>query len=626
MNRTQFREQLTAEHKPLLLDGAMGTLLYSYGAAMDRPLCLLNIENPKLVAEVHRAYIEAGADVIETNTFDANRFKLGKHGSAEKAAELNSAAVTIARRVIDSTFRPVLLAGSIGPLAVTLAPLGRVTQREARAAFMEQINALVDPPHTRGVDWLILETQTNLHEIETAVEVARSLAPHIPIIAQMTFNRDDRTLMGDTPLQVALRLKQLGVDALGVNCSSGPAQLLRLLTAMHQVVPDMPLAGSPNAGWPEDIEGGRVLYPASPAYFAQHVGAYRTLGVRLMGGCCGTTADHIAAMRREIDQPTAVSPEARPLPTQLVGHKTETRPTNSPDQPTQLARALQKGEFFVSVELTPPHGTAVQKLLASARSLHEAGATFFNMADMPQARMRMSAWAAAYLLQQNLGHETILHVPTRGRNLLRLQADLLAAHALGLRNLFVLMGERAKVGDYPEGEDVYDIMPSGLIKLIKEQFNAGVDQLDRALDQPTNFLVGCGVNLNSPNPTREMRLLHENIQNGADFALSRLVFDVDKVREFMAGYQREYGRLIPLIAAVQPLPNAAVADFLHHEVPGLLIPEKYRQALRLSDDEWQGVNIAQELLLGLRDVVQGVVIVPYAGRYDLAADVLDVLA
>ena len=245
MNRTQFREQLTAEHKPLLLDGAMGTLLYSYGAAMDRPLCLLNIENPKLVAEVHRAYIEAGADVIETNTFDANRFKLGKHGSAEKAAELNSAAVTIARRVIDSTFRPVLLAGSIGPLAVTLAPLGRVTQREARAAFMEQINALVDPPHTRGVDWLILETQTNLHEIETAVEVARSLAPHIPIIAQMTFNRDDRTLMGDTPLQVALRLKQLGVDALGVNCSSGPAQLLRLLTAMHQVVPDMPLAAGP---------------------------------------------------------------------------------------------------------------------------------------------------------------------------------------------------------------------------------------------------------------------------------------------------------------------------------------------------------------------------------------------
>lgn len=621
MNRTQFKDRL-AQEKPLLLDGAMGTMLYSFGAGMDRPLCLLNLENPKLVADVHRAYIEAGADIIETNTFDANRFKLGKHGLAAKAAELNTAAVTIARRMIDSSFKPVLLAGSVGPLAVTMAPLGRVTQREVRAAFMEQINALVDPPQERGVDLLILETQTNVLEVETAVEVARSLAPHVPIIAQMTFNRDDRTLLGDTAVQVALRLKQLGVDALGVNCSSGPAQLLRLLTAMHQAVPDLPLAGSPNAGWPEDMEGGRVFYPATPGYFAEHVGAYRTLGVRLMGGCCGTTAEHIAAMRREIDQPTA---HPRPLVVAAPRHRAEEHAPLSADQPTQLAQALRAGDFVVSVEMTPPRGTAVQKLLASTRSLNEAGVQFFNVADIPQARMRMSAWAAAHLIQHNLGLETILHVPTRGRNLLRLQADLLGAHALGLRNLFVLMGERAKVGDYPEADDHYDIMPSGLIKLIKEQLNAGVDQLDRSLDQPTNFVVGCGVNLNSPNPAREMRLLHENIQNGADFALSRLLFDVPAAREFLQTYQREYGDLVPLMAAVQPLPNANVTEFLHHEVPGVSIPEPYRKAMRMADNEWQGVNIAQEILLGLREVVQGVLIVPYGGRYDLAADVLDVL-
>lgn len=622
MNRTEFQTKITAD-KPLLLDGAMGTVLYTFGAPVERPLCLLNTENPKIVAEVHRAYIEAGADIIETNTFDANRFKLAKHGQAERAAELNAAAVTIARRVIDSSFKSILLAGSIGPLAVTMAPLGRVTHREVRAAFMEQINALVNPPNANGVDLLILETHTNLHEVEVAIEVARDLVPHTPIIAQMTFNRDDRTLFGETAIQVALRLKQLGVDVLGVNCSSGPAQLLRLLNGMRQVAPEMPLSGAPNAGWPEDIEGGRVLYPATPSYFADYVGAFRDLGVKVVGGCCGTTAEHIAAMRVAIDSPVE---SKRPLPTIDVHHHEEKRAITSPDQPTRLATALQEGTFITSVEMTPPRGTAVQKLIASARSLHEAGATFLNIADIPQARMRMSAWAAGHLIQQQLPVEAILHFPTRGRNLLRVQADLLAAHALGLRNLFVMVGDRAKVGDYPDADDNYDIMPSGLIKIIKEQLNAGVDKSDKALDQPTNFVVGCGVNLNSRNPAREMRLLHENIVNGADFALSRFVFDAQLAQNFIKQYQQEYGDLIPIIASIHPLYSATVTEFLHHEVPGLIIPEKHRQVMRqFGNDPWQGVNIAQEILLELRDVVQGVVVVPYADRYDLAADVLDIL-
>lgn len=623
MNRTEFQQKLRVGN-PLLLDGAMGTLLYNYGASLDRPLCILNSENPKLVAEAHRAYIDAGADIIETNTFDANRFKLGKHGRAENAAQLNSTAVSIARRVIAGAFKPILLAGSIGPLSVTMAPLGRVTQRKVRAAYTEQINALVDPPQTAGVDLLILETQTSLLEVETAIEVARTLAPHLPIVAQLTFTREDRTLLGDTATQVALRLQQLQVDALGVNCSSGPAQLLRLLTRMSEAV-EMPLAASPNAGWPEEIEGGRVFYPATPTYFGNYVSAFTQLGVRLMGGCCGTTPAHIAAMRQELDQPTA-NPRPLPSPTSpsRIGHE-QKNAIPLPDEPTRLAQALQTGTFVVGIEMTPPRGTAVQKLLASARSVQNAGANILTVADIPQARMRMSAWAAAQLIQQNLNLETILHFPTRGRNLLRIQADLLAAHAVGLRNLFVTMGDRATAGDYPEADDHYDIMPSGLIQLIKNQLNHGQDQLNRPLDQATHFVVGCGVNLNPSNMAREARLLHENILGGADFALTRLLFDVDKARQFIEQYQQEYGRLIPLIATIQPLFNASVTEFLHHEVPHLTIPEPYRQAMRLANNEWQGVSIAQEILLAAQELVQGVIIVPYNGRYDLAADVLDVL-
>ncbi|MCA9980595.1 MAG: bifunctional homocysteine S-methyltransferase/methylenetetrahydrofolate reductase [Anaerolineales bacterium] len=630
MNRREFEERLQ-QGKPLLMDGATGTVLYSFGVSLERPLDLLNLENPKLVADVHRAYIEAGADIILTNTFGANRFKLGKHSADDRVAEINSAAVSVARRVIASAFRPVLLAGSVGPLAVTMAPLGRVSARQVRMAFMEQIGALVEPLNgVPGVDLLVLETMSNLQEVRTAVEVARSIAPHTPIVAQVTFTREDRTLLGNTATDTAVQLQQMGVDALGINCSSGPAQIYRLLRTMRQVAPDMPLAVSPNAGYPEGIEGGRVVYPATPHYFGQYVSAFVAEGAALIGGCCGTTAEHIAAMREAIDYPARFAPPV-PLVEVLGGHtavaQTEVHGVEeNPDKPTHLARSLQTGVFVKSVEMTPPRGTAVEKLIASARSLSQAGAHFLNVADMPQARMRLSAWAAGYALQQAIGLETILHFPTRGRNLLRIQADLLGMHTLGLRNLFVTLGDRTKVGDYPEADDHYDIMPGGLIKLIKEQLNTGVDQLENALDQPTNFVVGCGVNLNNPANKREMRLLHENVQNGVDFALSRLIFDAEKAHAFLEAYRREYGQPPPILAAIQPLFSASTAEFIHHEVPGIEVPEKYRQAMRLGgDNPWQGVTIAQEIALQVAEFTQGVVLVPYNDRYDLAADVLEVI-
>lgn len=624
ITRTEFLQRLQGD-KPLLLDGAMGTVLYGMGVPLDKPLDLLNLENPKLVADVHRAYIEAGADIVETNTFSANRFKLGQHASGGRVAEINSAAVSIARRVIDSEFRPVLLAGSVGPLAVTMAPLGRVTVQQVKAAFTEQIAALLEPlDGTPGVDLLILETMSSLQEVRLAVEVARHLNPYLPIIAQMTFTREDRTLLGNTPAEVAWQLERLGVEVIGVNCGSGPAQLLRIIHKMREMVPDMPFSASPNAGWPEDIEGGRVLYPATPRYFADYVSAFFGLGVRVIGGCCGTTAEHIAAMRQVIDRPPA-EPRSRPL-LELQGIIAEEKIVRSPDRPTHLARALATGEFVVAVEMTPPRGVAPQKMIASARSLQEAGANFFTVADVPQAQMRMSAWAAAYLLQQAVGDEAILHFPTRGRSLLRVQADLLAAHALGLRNLFVVMGDRGKVGDYPEADNAYDIMPGGLIQLIKQRLNAGVDERDQTLDQPTHFVAGCSVDLTPKNAGRQIRLLEENQANGADFALSRPVFDVAAAQAFLAAYRAEVERPLPIVIAVQPLYNAAAADFLHNEVPGMGIPEKYRKQMQLAlEPQLMGVDIAQEIIYEMRPHVQGVCLVPSAGRYDLAAAVLDIL-
>ncbi len=622
ITRSEFLERLEGE-KPLLMDGAMGTVLYGLGVPLDRPLDLLNLENPKLVADVHRAYIEAGADVIETNTFSANRFKLGKHAVSNRVAEINSAAVSIARRVIDSEFRPVLLAGSVGPLAVTMAPLGRVTVQQVKAAFTEQITALLEPlDGTRGVDLLILETMSNLQEVRIAVEVARHLNPHLPIVAQMTFTREDRTLLGSTPSEVAWQLERLGVEAIGANCGSGPAQLMRVLQKMREMVPDMPFSASPNAGWPEDIEGGRVLYPATPRYFGDYIAAFHQLGVRIVGGCCGTSAEHIAAMRQAIDHPPA---DPRPLPV-LEVHTPEEKVVTSPDRPTHLAQALKKGEFVAAVEMTPPHGIAAQKMIAGARALQEAGANFFTVADMPQAQMRMSAWAAAHLLQQTVGEETILHFPTRGRNLSRIQGDLLAAHALGLRTLLVMMGDRAKVGDYPEADNAYDIMPGGLIQLIKQRLNAGLDEREQALDQPTHFVAGCVVNLTPKNAARELRLLRENQEHGADFALSRPVFDFKAAAAFLEAYRSEQAQPLPILLAVQPLYNAAAAEFYHNEMPGMTIPEKYLvQMQHALEPQLMGVDISHEIIYELRAAVQGICVIPPAGRYDLAAAVLDVL-
>ena len=607
------------------MDGAFGTVLHGRGVPIDQSFDAVNLTNPALVAEIHRGYIDAGSDLIETNTFGANRFKLMEHGQQQQVEAINRAAVAIARRVIAGSFREVLLAGSIGPLGVRLAPLGRVTVAEAEAAFGEQIAALVggaagesDQP---GIDLLIIETMSDIKEVEAAVSAARAVAPDLPIIAQMTFTRDDKTLLGYPPDALATHLARLEVDAVGINCSGGPAQVLRLIGVVRQLAPEIPVSASPNAGWPEQMAGGRVMYPATPDYFGDYARAFVEAGVSLIGGCCGTTAAHIRAMRQALDTPGHSS---LGLPEVRVVDRAERRVATG-GEPTRLAQHLAAGQLILTVEMDPPKGVAAERLLAGARMLREAGANFLNIADSPLARMRMSAWAAAYLVQKDVGLEAVLHFPTRGRNLLRIQGDLLAAHAMGIRNLFVAMGDPTRIGDYPEAMDSYDIVPTGLMELIKKQFNQGLDKAGLSIDQPTTFVVGGALSLTPKDVEAELKLLRKKVEHGADFALTQPVFDPEAALAFVAAYHHAYGEPPPpILAGIKPLYNSRNAEFLHNEVPGIIIPEALRERMRAAaEPQAEGVAIAREIAAALRPRVNGFYFMPAFGRYDLVADVLD---
>ena len=474
--------ELLSTQRPLLSDGAMGTVLHSRGVTFDACFDQLNLTQPALVGEVHHEYIEAGANIIQTNTFGANCYKLARHGLGSRVAEVNQAGVEIARLMVQSSAKPVLVAGDVGPLGVRLAPFGRVQPDQARQAFAEQIGALVQA----GVDLLIIETISDLFEIKEAVLAARQVNASKPVVASITFTRDDRTLLGDSPAKVARFLADFGADLIGVNCSGGPNQILRILKQMRAEMPGAVCSVMPNAGWPEQV-GGRIMYPAPPEYFGEYALAFCEAGASLVGGCCGTTPQHIQSMSLAI---AANSPGCVPENGIIL-----TSPSEEPvsaEQPTQLAEKLAAGKFVVAVEMDPPRGLSTHKLIAGASLLAESGADVINVADSPMARMRMSPWAVCSLIQIGVGVETVLHFPTRGRSLLRVQGDLLAAHALGVRNVFVVMGDPTAIGDYPNAMDNYDLVPSGLIKLIKQGFNTGVDHAGSGLRRPTRPMQWSG--------------------------------------------------------------------------------------------------------------------------------------
>jgi methionine synthase I (cobalamin-dependent)/5,10-methylenetetrahydrofolate reductase len=615
MKETLLRTLQSSSGKPLLADGAMGTLLVARGVAADANLDELNLSRPDLVAQAHRDYVAAGAQVIETNTFGANRYKLSTAGLEDRLEAIIRAGVAAARREAGSD---VFVAGSIGPLGVRLAPYGRVKPEQAETAFREQASLLV----LSGVDLILIETMSDVNEALAALKAARAAGAQF-VGVSFTFTRDGMTLLGDAPAAAARALAGAGADLIGVNCSSGPAQAIRILQAMLAAAPEARFSAMPNAGWPERL-GGRILYPAGAEYFGTYAAAFAEEGASLIGGCCGTTPDHIAAMRAALD---SYEPQ-KAVPASIVeGHAEE--PSAEEAEPTQFAAKLASGKFTVSVEVDPPKGFSTHKLMAGASMLSEAGADVINVADSPMARMRMSPWAVCHLIQEKFGIDTVLHFPTRGRSLLRLQGDLLAAHALGVRNLFVVMGDPTAIGDFPQAADNYDIVPSGLIRMIKQSFNLGKDHAGKDIGAPTAFFVGCALNLCSGTPDKEMKNLRKKLDAGADFILTQPVFDPDCAPAFLEAYRQAYGTLgAPLLAGIMPLYGTKHAAFLHNEVPGMSIPEKVRARIERAGEHApeEGVRIAVELIKNLRGIVQGAYLMPPFGRYDLAADIIESLA
>jgi methionine synthase I (cobalamin-dependent)/5,10-methylenetetrahydrofolate reductase len=617
---------------PILADGATGTMLYAAGASLDESFDALNLTRPDLVLGVHRAYLDAGADLIESNSFGANRFKLEPFGLADRVREINRKAVRLAREAREISGRPALVAGSVGPLGRTLAPFGTLAPEAARAAFREQIEALLEA----GVDLLVIETIGAIEEMTEAIAAAHETSD-LPIVASMTFAEDGRTIGGSTPEEVAERLLALGATAIGANCSVGPQRLLPVAEAIVQrladeAVPTLAVSCMPNAGWPSHV-AGRVIYPSTAEYFADFARRAAEAGVRIIGGCCGTTPLHTAAMRQALDAwQRSNGLTVAPADGKVAGKGRRSRVVTLPELdltpaegPTLLRQKLDRGEFVVSVEVDPPKGLNPTKALDGARMLKEAGVDHINVADSPMARVRMSALTLCYLIQHQVGVETILHFTTRDRSLMGLQSELLGAHAVGVRNIIALTGDPPSLGDYPDSSAVYDVDSIGLIRIL-QRLNAGADSAGASIGRPAAFTVACAVDPTRADLAHEAERLRAKLEAGADLVMTQPIYDPATWLRFLEVFGVE--RLpVPVLAGILPLQSSRHAEFLHNEVPGITLSDEARERMRLAGPEGrrEGVKMAQELLLELRPHMQGVYLMPSFGRYEVAAEVLDVL-
>lgn len=613
-----FLERL--EQGPILCDGAVGTMLHSRGVSLDACFDELNRSNPDLVVEIHREYIAAGAEIIETNSFGANRFKLEQFGLADDVRDLNRRSARNAREAREISGQPVLIAGSIGPSGRTLSPIGTTPVHLVEEIYREQIGALLEG----GVDLLMIETIGSLVEMQAALTAAREMCD-LPIVAQMTFADDGRTLSGHSVQEVVDVLGDYDVAVYGLNCSVGPRHTMAVLREMVRTADDSQrISGQPNAGWPMEV-GGRVVYPSSPDYFADYARQAVELGIAIVGGCCGTTPTHIRAMRQVIDEFTA--PTGQRAPSRVEVRPEPKRELIAPEGPTRLAQKLGN-EFVVSVEIDPPKGLNARKSLAGAQLLKEAGVDFINVADSPMARVRMSALTICYLIQQETGIETILHFTTRDRNLMGLQSDLIGAHAMGVRNIIALTGDPPSRGDYPDATAVYDVDSIGLVKVIKS-FNAGTDAAGAPIGQMASFTVAVAADPTRTDLVEEAHRLHQKISAGGDLVMTQPVFAIETWLNFVKIYEEQFGPIpVPVLLGVLPLQSHRHAEFLHNEVPGIRLTEEARERMRLAGNAGrkEGVAIAQSLLLQARDLVHGTYIMPSFGRYEVAAEVLDVLA
>jgi methionine synthase I (cobalamin-dependent)/5,10-methylenetetrahydrofolate reductase len=597
----------------VLFDGAMGTRLYELGVFLNRCFDELNISNASLVESVHRSYVAAGADVIETNTFGANRLKLDRHGLGDQVRAINEQGAAVARRTAGDLF----VAGAIGPLGVRIEPWGPTSVDDAVEIFAEQASALSDG----GVDLFSVETFYDLAEIEAAVRGIRSVSS-LPIVAHMTLEDDGSSLEGVAPEVFGPRLAALPVQAIGVNCSVGPAAMLEAVERMAQVV-SLPISAQPNAGKPRAVDN-RNLYLCSPEYMAVYAKRFIDAGVRIIGGCCGTTPDHIKAIRGAV---RASAPTRRPTVTVSApapAEELQVKPVPVGER-SRLSRAVGEGKFVVSVEMLPPRGHDLAKTLAGAKMLHEAGVDAINIPDGPRASARMSPMAMAVRLEREIGIETIIHYCCRDRNLLGMQSDLLGAHTLGLRNVLIITGDPPKLGDYPDATAVFDVDSVGLTNMVT-RLNHGLDVGGNAIGEPTGFYVGCGVNPGSPDLDREIARFEWKVDAGAQFCVTQPVFDVEALLRFL---DRVRGVRIPMIAGVWPLASYRNAEFMNNEVPGVSVPDAILERMRRADTKdrarIEGVAIAREALEALLPHVQGAQISAPFGRYQTALEVAEAI-
>ena len=610
---------------PVLCDGAMGTMLYARGVFINRSYDELNLTQPELVREIHLEYLQAGAEVIETNTFGANAFRLEHFGLRDKVREINLSGVRLAREAVnqirDKQGVEAFVAGAIGPLGVRLEPLGKVGLDAARAAFAEQISALTEGGPGVGIDLLSIETMTSLIEAEQAIAAARAVAPEIPVIVMVTVDEEGNCLDGATAEAAARRLSAAGAEAVGCNCSAGPATVLSVIERMRPVT-DLPLVAMPNAGIPRAVEG-RTIYMTSPEYMASFTRKLVKAGASLVGGCCGTTPSYTRAMRSALRAMDAMEAGAQVMESRS---ETPSAPKVTPpplSQRSKVGAMVAAGEFVSMVEIVPPRGIDCSREIKGAEQLHKLGVDAINVPDSPRASARMSAQSLCVQIQQKVGIETILHYTCRDRNVLSIQSDLLGASSIGLKNILCLTGDPPKLGNYPDATAVFDVDAIGLVNIVRN-LNCGLDIGKNSIGESTGFAIAVAANPGVPDIDQEVRRFAYKVEAGAEFAITQPVFDLRVLEEFL---RRVEGFRIPVIAGIWPLTSLRNAEFMKNDLRVSMPDEIMARMARTSSPEAaraEGIRIAQEMLTEARPMVQGVqVSAPFGkGKYLAAAQVL----
>ncbi len=608
----------------VLFDGAMGTMLYAKGVFINQCYDELNVRAPDLVRDIHRAYVKAGAEVLETNSFGANRLKLAQFGLAAQTRELNKRSAELAREAANEG-REVLVAGAVGPLGVRLEPYGATSAEEAQSIFREQMEGLKDG----GADLFILETFSDLHEIGQAIAAARAVDPAMPVVAQMTIGVDGHTPYGATPEDVARALDRFGADVIGLNCSVGPQTILEAIEKMIPVTRKK-VSAQPNAGMPRDV-GGRSMYMASAEYMAEYARHLVQAGAKVVGGCCGTTPEHINAMCVGIRPLSPRFARTGATAQVAVGTAPDLQPrTRTPDTPavplaerSRWGAKIATGTFVTSVEIVPPRGVDATRMLADVARLKVAGVDAVNVPDGPRAQSRMGALLTSLLIEQKVGIEAVTHYACRDRNLLGMLSDLLGASAVGLRNLLLVTGDPPKMGPYPSATAVFDIDAIGLTNLVRN-LNHGRDPGDNSIGTGTRFVIGVGVNPAPIDLDHELKRFAWKVEAGAEFAVTQPVFDAKQLENFL---RRTEGARVPIVAGIWPLVSVRNAEFLANEVPGVSVPLEVIARMRRASDQSkehaiaEGIAIARDMLDRVRGAVQGVQVSAPFGKVELALEV-----